>query len=250
MNALTDVRLAQLGHEPLLELLARHGRQRSRLPELTPYAHEAVEAAAEGAIEAREADERVVGHVGRPPAGPAQGAGPRVAHVGDRGPSGRAHQAAVDVPVAEGKHAAPGHDRSPGRHRGHRLGVEPREAEAVTSQCVDRRGARSAAVGAHVVGAQRVDHDHQNVRPVWPLGEAARVDGGGDRRRTDGLEELSAREVHPAECRPAPRDLQVASPYVGRTAAGRPRARAPPGTARAPCPDGSRPRCAARVGRA
>jgi len=99
----------------------------------------------------------------------------------------------MHMPMPEGKNAPPSHNGAPGGHRGHRLGVEVREAEAVAGEGVDRRGARPAAVGAHVIGTQRVDHYHQNVRPVWPLGEAARVDGGGDRRRTDGLEELSAR---------------------------------------------------------
>ena len=94
------------------------------------------------------------------------------------------------------------------------------------------RRARRAAIGAHAVGAQRVERDEQHARPrrpsdVRPAGPPTA--GGGDERQQRGREAASRRRLK------APSPAARATPAAARRALARRQGpRAPPRTARGP----------------
>ena len=182
-HPVAGVGVLDLGRQPVAQLGLRHTRRGTA--DLAAAPDEAVEAAPERAPRRREPERRVVGDVGGPVAGPAQGAREGGADVGDRGPARLRQQARIGMPAAERKHAPAAQDRAAGRHRRHRLGVEAREAEPLAGERVDVGRARPLA--ERVVGAQRVDDDHDHVGPVRSLAEGEPVEprqraGGGARR--------------------------------------------------------------------
>ena len=187
---------------------ARGRRVRPTWPSIR---HEAVEARAKRRV-AGEAQKGVVGHVAGPPAGAPQRAREGGVHVGDAGPARRVHEVALGSPVPEREDPPPGEDRAAGGHGGHRLGMAAREAQPLRGRARRCSASRSAAVGADVVGAQRVDDDHQHVRPVGSLREAARIDRCRHRTGPGELEEVAPRQPHGAILRP--RRGGVQSPCV------------------------------------
>ena len=183
------VGVLDLGRQPVAQLAVRDAV--GAAADLPAAPHEAVEAAPKRPPRRREAQRRVVGDVGGPVARPAQGAGERRAHVGDRSPARLGQQPRVGMPAAEREDASPRQDRPPRGDGRHRLGVEAGEAQPLARQRVDVGRARPLA--ERVIGPERVDDDQHDVGSVAGLGEREPLEAG-ERARSGarGLEESPA----------------------------------------------------------
>ena len=191
-HALGQPRPLDRGVQPALE---RGGRDRAvAASDLTAVPDEQIEAAPQRLVRGGEAQKRVVGHVAGPPAGSPQDGREGGVEVLQRLPARLGQQAGVVAPVAKRKRAPAGQDRVAHRNRRHALGEHAVEGHALGRKSIDvrRRGPRPE----RVVGAQAVDHDEHDVRPIRRRASfvAAEVERGSGRRSAG--QELAPRPRH------------------------------------------------------